>query len=520
MKRWVALSLLLPGLVQAKLVRSSHDLKFFELQSPDRPARYLGFTSSKLDNVVEVPGRGLWYIRLDGKMTEERFKELLGEVHDKRYPGLDVSDRWDISNHMLEPLRGNTSLRLLKLNRTKISDGGLTILRDLPRLEVLGLSNQITNEGLKPLQSLRYLKALELQRSRVTDAGLPILETLPKLQVLDLSESVITDSGAKVLSRLHSLRYLDVSGTLVGDRGLAAIAELPHLSVLYGSARISDKGVREIARIKTLTSLDLSGSRITTSGLKPLIGLKHLEALAISDTDVTDEAVKTIALIRSLKTLEISGTRIGAAGLAMLAGMPRLEVISVSWTHLSGQEIAALRNIPKLDRIILSGRTVDREVLARFKAFTLKPSVVASRVSPAPHMERGKLPLDRMPRRGSAVPVVHPPKVSFREPAPARAIPAGETLPRDIPSLAPDSAAPIRIETEPQGKGMMIEVAAAPSRAGSKSAPRLTGLKRLHQIDMSDTPADLALESGASPVIKNLEDDPKNSLGEINVQAR
>lgn len=512
--------LLMSPTAGAKIIRSAQDLKFFEVVSPDRPPRYLGFTSSKLDNVVEVPGMGQWYIRPDGRLSPDVFQGLLEELKSKRYPGLDLSDRWDVTNAMLAPLRGTDSLRILKLSSTKITDEGLQVLDALPKLEQLSLSHQTTNKGLKRLQSLKRLRALELHRAKVTDSGLTALEGLPQLEMLDLSNSNVTDAGIKTLIRVKSLKYLDLSGTAVTDRGIALLKELPSLQTLYLNMKITDRGLMEIAQLKKLETLDISGAAITAAGLWELKSLRHLQALALSETPVGDEAMDAVAQMKSLKTLEISGTRVGADGLETLTTLPRLEVLSVSWLQLSGPDVAALREMTRLQKIILNGRTVDRETLSHFKSFarkkkpamnvkgTQEPSLVWPKAPEARRVNLAHRPENRIAK----VPSV---SKASRASKPYKRI----EMPRDLPSST-SGVAPIFIEREPQGKGMVIEVAARPVSREPRYAPRLTGLKRLHQLEMNEPPADIALQPGAEPVIGNLEADPKNSLGEINVQAR
>lgn len=506
--------------VEAKIIRSSQDLKFFEVLSPDRPAKYLGFTSSKLDNVVEVPSASRWYVRPDGKLTPESFQSLLEEIKKKDYPGLDVSDRWDITNEMLAILRDSTSLKILKMSNTRVNDNGLEILDALPKLEQLSLSNQVTNKGLKKLMSLKRLKALELHHAKISDAGLSALESLPRLELLDLSNSAVTDQGTKTLAKIASLRYLDVSGTSISDRGMNTLSALSRLEVLYANAKVTDKGLAAIGRMKSLKTLDLSGTSITAAGLKQLSDLKSLEALALSDTAIGDEAMDTLLVLKSLKTLELSGTRVGASGLEKLGALPRLEVLSLSWTHLSGPDIAALREMKRLDRVILNGRTVDRETLSRFKSFAKKSPYTA----PKGVVQRVPVPVKAPESRPAikSVPMTEKKVIATRAVRESHVAPVYRKIemPRDLPTEA-HPVASIPMENAPRGKGMMIEVAAGPSAvATSRSVPRLTGLKRLHQVEMDATPADLALENGAQPVIGSQDPDPKNFLGELNIKSR
>ncbi len=512
----LALLLLASTPLHARTIRSDHDLKFFEITSYDRPAQYLGFTSSKLDNFVKVPSGATWFVRPDGRMSDEMYAKLIQEIKERKYPGLDVSDRWDITNPVLASLAGAASFRILRFSNTKITDAGLAVLSHLPGLEVLSLNNQISDIGLKQLKGLKRLKVLELPRSKISDYGLTILKQLPKLERLDLSESKISDAGARTVATMHSLRQVDVSGTLITDKGMALLAALPKLEIFYANETLTDRGLIALAEAKHLKTLDLSGARITDTGLKALTAATPLEALALSDTRISNASMESVAALKQLKTLELSGTQVTREGLAVLAGMPRLETISLGWNELNGPEIRTLAELPRLNRVILNGRTVGQDVLTRIRVLakkaqlaqpyeaSLNKKIVAS---PAPAQHPGGKALTSQAPVYASKPAVAS-KANYKP----------IVLPKDLPSSTL-AARPSKVETGPKGEGMILEVGAAPDPSRPRRK-RLTGLKRLHQIELSQAPRDIDLQPGASPNIHSQEYDPANSLGEITVNSR
>lgn len=506
------------GSAAARSIRSDQDLKFFEITSYDRPASYLGFTSSKLDNFVRVPSGSSWFVRPDGRMTDEMYGKLIAEIKSKPYPGLDVSDRWDITNPVLAQLAKTSSLRILRLANTKINDAGLAVLADLPNLEVLSLSNQISDNGLKQVKVLKRLKMLELHRAKVSDRGLATLKELPKLESLDLSDSKITDAGARILASFPALKQLDISGTLITDKGIALLAKLPKLEILYAPDTLSDGGLRALVEAKHLKTLDMSGSRVTDSGLKVLGKAAGLEALALSDVRVGDSGMPFVATLKRLKTLELSGTQVTRDGLMALAGMPRLETISLGWNELNGPEIRALSALPRLNRIVLNGRTLGQDVLARIKVLAKKTQLAQPYEAPA----NKKITVGMAPAShpGSRVTALPPQTLNPKTGVVSKPTYNPAMMPKDLPSATLASKPRAVVEsTTPRGPGMIIEVAAAPepTRPGRR---RLTGLKRLHQLEITQAPRDMALEPGASPNIQSNEYDPANSLGEFTVNSR
>ena len=495
-----------PRRVSGRTVRSSQDLKFFHITSYDRPPQYLGFTSSKLDNFVAVPSGESWFVRPDGCMSAQGYLQLIDEIKERRFPGLDVSDRWDVTNQTLAALAGVKSLRILRLSDTRITDAGLGILEKLPDLEVLVLNNQVTNSGLRRIRGLKRLKALDLQRARITDSGLGVLKSLPGLVRLDVSDTRITDAGAKRIAALASLRQLDISGTEITDKGIAWLAGLPKLEVLYVGDKMTDRGLRAVTGFKRLKSLDVSGAKITDAGAGHLRGATRLEALALSETSIGDATLEQVATLKYLKTLELSGTRVTREGLSALAGMPRLETLSLGWGELTAAELRALGDLPRLTRVILNGRTLGQEVLSRIRSLA-KLSKPGRRKGVRPERRAtAGLPAGQ----AGVAPTTHPggkagTHVSLQD-APVYGIGA-----------APK---PVRVGTAPKGKPLMIEVGASPQRARAGGTRKLTGLKRLHQIELGQAPRDLELRPGAFPQINFPEQDPANSLGELNVNTR
>lgn len=98
------------------------------------------------------------------------------------------------------------------------------------------------------------LQFLNLVRSRVTDAGLIVVKQLPELKRLDLGSDDITDGCIVHLSGHPKLESLDVFGTQITDVGLQRLRELPKLkSIRFDARRISEKAVSNLkAHVRNL----------------------------------------------------------------------------------------------------------------------------------------------------------------------------------------------------------------------------------------------------------------------------
>jgi Leucine rich repeat/Leucine Rich repeat len=88
----------------------------------------------------------------------------------------------------------------LSLDRTTVTDDGLTCLGGLTSLQFLDLANtSITDRGLGHLVKLRGLQMLNLNHTRISDDGLRSLDRATALKVLDLANTRVTDDGVFAL---------------------------------------------------------------------------------------------------------------------------------------------------------------------------------------------------------------------------------------------------------------------------------------------------------------------------------
>ena len=149
-------------------------------------------------------------------------------------------------------LHNLTSLQMLALNGTSISDPGLKHLADLTNLEHLDLSD-----------------------TRVSDAGMVHLAKMGKLQTLNVSRTNVHDQGLNTIARLASLKSLGLEGPPWGppdnrltDAGLAALTRLKHLEWLsLAHTGVGDPCIEHLGRLKSLTALQLQDTEVSPRGL-------------------------------------------------------------------------------------------------------------------------------------------------------------------------------------------------------------------------------------------------------------
>jgi hypothetical protein len=92
---------------------------------------------------------------------------------------------------------------------------------------------------------------LDLSRTGVTDAGLAVLLEMPRLRHLDLRDTAVGDAGVETLATLSALDTLSLYGTSLTDAGLLRLAELPGLRHVYvGGTAVTEAGAARLRQAR------------------------------------------------------------------------------------------------------------------------------------------------------------------------------------------------------------------------------------------------------------------------------
>lgn len=132
----------------------------------------------------------------------------------------------------------------------------------------------ITDDFLLKLADIPQLRGLLVDSlhpddNSITDSGLAVLSELPRLERLRLRHAHITNNGVEQIVQLEHLSMLDLSGTMVDDEGIKLIAHgLPRLTELsLSGTAVTDSCVPALALCKDLATLDLIDSQVSQTGL-------------------------------------------------------------------------------------------------------------------------------------------------------------------------------------------------------------------------------------------------------------
>jgi hypothetical protein len=252
---------------------------------------------------------------------------------------LDILSSSQISGVGLTYLKDLTQLQLLGFESDRIADDDLVVLEGLKNLRGLVIAGpryapgtrprtpaKVTDRGLVHLEGLTNLRALYLAYLPITSRGLDHLRPLNRLQALTLSVTDVHDLAP--IGGLTQLTSLSVTGPSLDNDGLAEVARLSNLTYLsLGNANVSDPGLKHLSSLSKLVSVDLRATRVTDAGLAELAALPALQSLRLGNTAISDEGLRTLATFPKLRTVGLGQTRVTHAGVAELRKVnPRLTV--------------------------------------------------------------------------------------------------------------------------------------------------------------------------------------------------
>ncbi|CAG8623934.1 19723_t:CDS:10, partial [Gigaspora margarita] len=145
------------------------------------------------------------------------------------------------------------SLNLINFpNREEELDDILQDFSELPliKMDLTGFIN-VTDSGIMHLSGAKSLTFLSLSGTKLTDVGMSALKDLENLVELYLDRTSITDAGIVYLDGLRDLTHLSLNKTRIKNASLSTIRKstfanrkLKYLDVGY--TRVTDKGVKEL----------------------------------------------------------------------------------------------------------------------------------------------------------------------------------------------------------------------------------------------------------------------------------
>lgn len=259
-------------------------------------AVFNGIFENNIPNVKRILCHNTSITDLTLKNINQNFSHSLEE--------LDVSST-KITDEGISFLKDCQKLEKLRLSKTAISDKGLLFLKACKQLKSIGLNGTtITGEGLSFLKDCKQLAGIGLSGTMITDQYGFHLSKLISLNSLYLGETQITDEFMYSLQNLKNLHFLSLEGTDISDAGIERLKKLDSLvSLNLKNTLVGDESIIYLKEMKTLNRLDLRYTQITEEAAKYLKNMKFLTNMDLSRTDLTREAVAQ--LMKELPTTVI-----------------------------------------------------------------------------------------------------------------------------------------------------------------------------------------------------------------------
>lgn len=147
----------------------------------------------------------------------------------------------------------------------------------------------LCDKAMKYVAGLTGLKKLNLDRSEVTDLGLSQAKNLVNLESLTMFSTLAKGKAFKDLTNLKKLRAINIPLNDLVPEAYECFSGYPYLTELdVGRCHPNDQAMKSIAKCTTLTNLDLSGNQtVNDQNIKYLVTLKHLKTLKLFGTSVS-----------------------------------------------------------------------------------------------------------------------------------------------------------------------------------------------------------------------------------------
>lgn len=206
---------------------------------------------------------------------------------------LDLSGGDKLTDEAVAGLKGQVHLRVLKLDRTPLTDASADVLASLKNLEELSLlDTRISVAGLKTIAAgLPQLRILRAQSDQINDDVVDVLLSLQQLEEAELSGSKITSAR---LSELVAHKTL----------GKLLLADCPE---------ITNDAVLSLGAMEALRELDVSGSQFNGEGFNAS-GFRNLESIGANNCPLTNESVVHFTGVPKLYSVKAKGTKVNEQG--------------------------------------------------------------------------------------------------------------------------------------------------------------------------------------------------------------
>ena len=262
-----------------------------------------------------------------------------------------------------EAFRNASKLRVLNLSGNPMFAAELTaVLRHLPKLHELSLSNCSLRRLPEAFENLEHLEVLDISHNPLSDAFVRLLNPLKSLEYLDMSYCNLGYVGNNTFTLMTSLKKLIMSGNALHTLEQGLFTNLTRLQ----SLELNDCGLKNPIDPKVfgdrvyanIIELKLSKNPLIVPEDGALVPkqLSGLEILDLSHCDLSRINENLFSRTKNLTTLNLSNNKIaGTENLAALKKLRLLEHLDLSHNNLTTIHPRVFKANPRLLTVNLIG---------------------------------------------------------------------------------------------------------------------------------------------------------------------
>lgn len=258
------------------------------------------------------------------------------------------------TNRAWASLKNLSHLKELSLERTSMSDMGMTYLADLTRLESLELRycERITDVGLYSLEKMTSMRILDLGGNQIRGDGLEPLQGMKNLEQLNLGQNALESHFLYFLTPFTKMKSLRLQAVQIRPSDFRFLERMPLLEHLELKIRfhLTDDVMWYLRDKKHLKSLNVQEcGMLTDKWLDVLRGMPSLEHLTLKEFAISEKGLKRIAALPSLRTLTLWRHGLLPENLRCLEGANQLERLCIDGPHL--RDGTCWKYLPYLPRL-------------------------------------------------------------------------------------------------------------------------------------------------------------------------
>ena len=228
--------------------------------------------------------------------------------------------------------------------------------------------NQRCNHALAYASHFRTLKEICVDRSDVSDTGLSQLTNLPVLEAISTMLCDIDGSCLPALAKLPKLHALNFWGTHILEANFKYFPLIKNLDYLnLNQTKLTLSAIKEIGKCRSLKALNLAYNVTVDNAMIPyLLPLTRLERLDLRQNSIDDKCLPALAKMKSLKVLDLRRTAVTPAGLLALAPL-HLSTLRLSERFYTDVQIKQIRSVCPGTLIIPDGhKPIDKDMMRTF----------------------------------------------------------------------------------------------------------------------------------------------------------